>query len=59
MNEEIVDALNFLMHVAAKAQKMEYWAAIGYLERKEVEFQESFCLENQDDLWNRYCGNIL
>ena len=59
MNEEFVDAINFLMHVAHKAKKMEYWAAIGYLEAKEVEFNESFAIEGQEDLWNRYCGNII
>lgn len=60
MNESLIDAISWLKKVAAKARKIkDPVEAAGYLEEQEVIFDDCFCLENQEGLWNRYCGNII
>lgn len=60
MNESLVEACAWLKKVAKHAKSIkDPVAAVGYLEEMEVMFDDIFCLENQEGLWNRYCGNII
>ena len=62
MIESLADAIAFLRQVASKARslrKKDPVEAAGYLEEQEVYFDDVYAIENQEGLWNRYCGNII